>query len=171
MYGTPITVTGNVVDEVMLKTTEGGLPRVSFRVASTARRKDRDTGQWVDGHKFFVNVTFWRDFAENVASSVNKGDPIIVTGRIYSKQYIKDEVSRVSYEIEPDSLGHDLSRGQSVFSRRKRAQGQDVALDANGLPEQPDETDYELDDDSQVYEAASSEATDLSAARPLVATG
>ena len=56
MYGTSITIVGNVVDEVVNKPTQNGLSRASFRVASTQRRKDRETGQWMDGHKFFVSV-------------------------------------------------------------------------------------------------------------------
>jgi single-strand DNA-binding protein len=150
MYGTPITITGNVVDDVALRTTESGLSRVSFRVASTQRRRDRDSGQWVDGHKLFVNVTFWRDFAENVASSLKKGDPIVVHGRIYSKQYMKDETSRVSYEVEPESIGHDLSRGVSRFERRRRTVAGSVVIDADGFPERTEEHGYELLTDDAV---------------------
>jgi single-strand DNA-binding protein len=167
MYGTPITVVGNVVDEVALRTTDSGLSRVSFRVASTQRRKDRESGQWVDGHKFFVNVTFWRDFAENVAASVNKGDPVVVNGRIYSKQYVKDETNRVSYEIEPESIGHDLARGQSVFSRRRRGMTTDVGVDPDGIPERVDDLDYDMVDDSDQF--VQPEGNEPELARPLAA--
>ena len=105
MYGTNITIVGNVVDEVVNKPTTSGLSRVSFRVASTQRRRDRESGQWVDGHKFFVNVTFWREFAENVAASLKKGDPVVVNGKIFSRQYVKDESNHVAYEVEPDRSG------------------------------------------------------------------
>ncbi len=143
MSATSITLVGNVVDDVALTPTAAGIPRLSFRVASTQRRKDRDTGQWVDGHKLFVNATFWREFAENVALSVRKGDPIVITGRLYSKQYVKDENSRVSYEIEPESIGHDLARGVSRFERRRRTMSGSVVLDPDGLPERVDD-DYEV---------------------------
>ena len=144
MYGTPICIVGNVVDDVVNRPTTSGLSRVSFRVANTQRRKDRDTGQWVDGHKFFVSVVFWREFAENVAASLKKGDPIVVTGRIYSRQYVKEEASRVSYEIEPDSIGHDLARGVSKFDRRKRGFSGSVEVDPDGLPVRLSDQGYEL---------------------------
>jgi single stranded DNA-binding protein len=147
VYGTTITLVGNVVDEVANRPTTSGLSRVSFRVASTQRRKDRDTGQWVDGHKFFVNVTFWRDFAENVAVSLKKGDPVVVTGRIFSRQYIKDEANHIAYEIEPESIGHDLARSTSDFKKRKNGFSGSVELDADGMPIRVQDQGYELVDD------------------------
>jgi single-strand DNA-binding protein len=144
MYGTTITLVGNVVDEVANRPTTSGLSRVSFRVASTQRRKDRDTGQWVDGHKFFVNVTFWREFAENVAASLKKGDPVVVSGRIFSRQYIKDESNHIAYEIEPESIGHDLARGTSEFKKRKNGHSGSVELDADGMPIRLEDQGYEL---------------------------
>jgi single-strand DNA-binding protein len=144
MFSNSITVVGNVVDDVVLKPTANGLSRLSFRVASTQRRKDRETGQWVDGHKFFVNVCFFRDFAENVATSIRKGDPVVVTGRIFSRQYVKDENNRLSYEIEPDSIGHDLSRGVAKFEKRRRGLYGSVEVDEDGFPVQPLDDGYEL---------------------------
>jgi single-strand DNA-binding protein len=164
MYGTPITIVGNVVDEIQLKNTESGLARLSFRVASTQRRKDRDTGQWVDGHKLFVNVTFWREFAENVAGSLSKGDPVVVHGRIYSRQYIKDESNRVSYEVEPESIGHDLARGIATFTKRRRGFASSVEVDSNGDPMAVEDTSYVLSDDSGLTD-------DRVLARSFAATG
>lgn len=149
MYGTNITIVGNVVDEVVNKPTQSGLSRASFRVASTQRRKDRETGQWVDGHKFFVNVTFWREFAENVAASLKKGDPVVVNGKIYSRQYVKDENSHIAYEIEPESIGHDLARGTSAFKKRKSGFSGSVELDADGLPMRLEDQGYELHEDGE----------------------
>ena len=148
MYGTSITLVGNVVDEVANRPTTSGLSRASFRVASTQRRKDRDTGQWVDGHKFFVNVTFWREFAENVAASLKKGDPVIVTGRIFSRQYVKDEANHIAYEIEPESIGHDLARGTAEFRKRRNGFSGSVELDADGMPIRAEDQGYELVEDS-----------------------
>lgn len=144
MYGTNVTIVGNVVDEVVNRPTASGLSRVQFRVANTQRRKDRETGQWMDGHKLFVSVTFWREFAENVAASLKKGDPIVVHGRIYSKQYVKDENSHVAYEIEPESIGHDLARGTSEFTRRKRGFAGSVEVDGTGMPARLEDQSYEF---------------------------
>ena len=147
MYGTPITIVGNVVDDVINKPTVSGLSRTSFRVASTQRRKDNTTGQWMDGHKFFINVTFWRESAENVALSVKKGDPVLVTGRIFSRQYVKDEANHVAYEVEPEAIGHDLSRGTSAFTKRRRGFSGSVELDADNMPINASDQGYEVVDE------------------------
>lgn len=152
MYGTPITIVGNVVDDVINKPTVSGLSRTSFRVASTQRRKDNTTGQWMDGHKFFVNVTFWRESAENVALSVKKGDPVLVTGRIFSRQYVKDEANHVAYEVEPEAIGHDLSRGTSSFTKRRRGFSGSVELDADNMPVHAGDLGYELVDDGDDFD-------------------
>ncbi|HEX8080464.1 MAG TPA: single-stranded DNA-binding protein [Jatrophihabitans sp.] len=149
MYGTNITIVGNVVDEVANRPTTSGLSRVSFRVASTQRRKDRDTGQWVDGHKFFVNATFWREFAENVAASLKKGDPVVLHGRIFSRQYVKDEANHIAYEIEPESIGHDLARGTTDFKKRKNGFSGSIELDADGMPIRAEDQGYELVDEPE----------------------
>ncbi len=152
MNATAITVVGNVVDEVVNRPTTSGLSRVSFRVASTQRRKDRDTGKWMDGHKLFVSVTFWREFAENVAASLRKGDPVVVCGRIFSRQYVKDEANHIAYEIEPDSIGHDLSRGTAEFTKRRNSFSGTVELDADGMPIRAEDLGYELVDEAEVEE-------------------
>jgi single-strand DNA-binding protein len=144
MYETPITVIGNIVDDVSLQTTDTGISRLSFRLASTARRKDRETGEWVDGNKLFLKVTFWREFAENVAASMKKGDPIIVYGKISSRQYLKEETLHYSYEIEADNIGHDLTRGVSRFDKRKRTQSGSVEVDPDGLPVRAESDGYEV---------------------------
>ena len=150
MNGTSITIVGNVVDEVVNKPTQNGLSRTSFRVASTQRRKDRETGQWMDGHKFFVNVICWRELAENVALSLRKGDPVVVTGRIHSRQYVREEASHVAYEVDPEAIGHDLARGTAAFTKRRRGFSGSVELDADNMPIRMSDQGYELvgeDDD------------------------
>ncbi|MDQ2835900.1 MAG: single-stranded DNA-binding protein [Actinomycetota bacterium] len=144
MHGANVIIVGNVVDEVANRPTVSGVSRVSFRVASTQRWRDRESGQWVDGHKFFVNVTFWRDFAENVAASLKKGDPVVVNGKIFSRQYVRDESNHVAYEVEPESIGHDLARGTAVFTKRRRGFSGSVELDADGMPIRVADQGYEL---------------------------
>ncbi len=168
MYGTNITVVGNVVDEVVNTPTSSGLSRVSFRVANTQRRRDRESGQWVDGHKLFVNVTFWREFAENVAASLKKGDPVVVNGKIFSRQYVRAENNHVAYEIEPESIGHDLARGSSVFTKRRRGFSGSVEVDADGMPARFEDRGYQLVDESDGQPGAESPAADPFA-EPLAA--
>ena len=157
MNGTSITIVGNVVDEVLNKPTQNGLSRASFRVASTQRRKDRETGQWVDGHKFFVNVICWRELAENAALSLKKGDPVVVTGRIHSRQYVREESNHVAYEVDPESIGHDLARGTSAFTKRRRGFSGSVELDADSMPIRDSDQGYELVADGDELSAEEAE--------------
>jgi single-strand DNA-binding protein len=144
MNDTYLTVSGNVVDEPKLrKTATNGITVASFRVASTSRRRDAETGDWSDGDTLFVNVTCWRSMATNVAGSLFKGQPVVVHGRFYSRQYTKDEVTRVTYELDAISVGHDLSRGVSTFTKSTPAASSNVEVDADGLPANAAEAIYE----------------------------
>src|SRR5690606_36948981 len=90
----------------------------TFKIASTARRLNRETGQWVDGNTLRVRVTCWRGMASNVKHSVTLGDPVIVTGRLFTRDWRDSEgVLRTQYELEATAVGHDLSRGRAVFER------------------------------------------------------
>jgi single-strand DNA-binding protein len=124
VFDTNLVVVGNVLTAPeWRRITNTGSLVANFRIASTARRFDRETGRWVDGNSFRVRVTAWRRLAEGVASSVAVGDPVVVYGRLYSRDW-KDEKNnnRVSYEMEAFSIGHDLARGRAKFFRTKSAQ-------------------------------------------------
>ena len=119
MYETVVTIVGNVVDNPRMRRTERGADVASFRLGSTARRFDRETGQWVDGNKVFVSVSCWRQLALNAVDSLRRGDPVVVSGRLSTREYEKDGQRRSSFELEANALGHDLSRGTTVFSRTR----------------------------------------------------
>src|SRR5262249_32012849 len=84
---------------------------------STARKVDRASGEWVDGNKLFLAVSCWRQLAVNTVDSLRRGDPVLISGRLSTREYEKDGQRRVSYELEATAVGHDLSRGTAVFSR------------------------------------------------------
>jgi single-strand DNA-binding protein len=135
MNDTHITIVGNVVDEPRLRTTSAGVPVASFRIASTARKFDREQARWVDSERLFATVTCWRALARNVAVSVKKGQPILATGRLYSREYTKDEATRISYELDAEAVGHDLSRGTSEFTKVIRPVAvSTVDVDEAGIP-------------------------------------
>jgi single-strand DNA-binding protein len=163
MFETPITIVGNIMDEVALKTSPTGVARLSFRVASTQRRTDRETGEWTDGERLILNVTFWREFAENVAKSVRKGDPVVVHGTVHTREWIVEETRRSSYEMVGRAIGPDLKQGTAKFEKRRKSLSGSIHLDADGLPEQFDDEGYELvgdapsgDSDANSGEAAAS---------------
>ena len=134
MRETIMTVVGNLVDEPRMRLTGGGHAVTNFRIASTPRRFDRDKQQYVDDSTLFVNVSCWRAMAENAAASLHKGQPVIVTGRFYARQYTVNEVVRVAHELDAHAVGHDLSRGTSAFTKVFRNRGPEVEVDAEGVP-------------------------------------
>jgi single-strand DNA-binding protein len=132
MFDTTVTLVGNALTAPELRRTNSTNTLVaSFRVASTSRRYDKDSGRWVDGPSLRVRVTCWRRLAEGVKQCVVTGDPLVVTGRMYTRDWIADDGQhRVSYELEAIAVGHDLSRGFSEFTRHRAAGATTVVEDA-----------------------------------------
>ena len=134
MNDTYMTIVGNVVDAPRMRMTKNGHAVTNFRVASTSRRFDRENDRYVDNATLFVTITCWRAMAENVAQSLQKGQPVVVTGRYYSREYTVNEQLRVAYELEAVAVGHDLGRGVSDYRKVVRSRAQQVEVDAAGLP-------------------------------------
>ncbi|MEV0397601.1 single-stranded DNA-binding protein [Polymorphospora rubra] len=123
MYDTNVTIIGNVLTAPeWRRTTQTGTLVANFKVASTARRLDRENNRWVDGNSLRVRVNCWRKLAEGVASSLMVGDPVVVVGRMYTRDWTDtDGNHRVMYELEAVAVGHDLSRGRAKFVRNRPA--------------------------------------------------
>ena len=121
MNETVVTMVGNVVADVRQATTKQGVAVASFRFASTERRFDRGRDQWVDGETNYVTINCWRQLAHNVLDCVHKGDPVVVHGRLRVRQWEVEERKGTSVELEAFSVGHDLTRGISRFTRVNRA--------------------------------------------------
>ncbi|WP_200215063.1 single-stranded DNA-binding protein [Micromonospora coerulea] len=121
MFDTYVTVVGNVLTAPeWRRTTQSNTLVANFKVASTARRLDRDSGRWVDGNSLRVRVNCWRKLAEGVAASVMVGDPVVVVGRLYTRDWTDDAGNlRTLYELEAVAVGHDLSRGRGRFLRNR----------------------------------------------------
>ncbi|MEN3616035.1 single-stranded DNA-binding protein [Plantactinospora sp. ZYX-F-223] len=121
MFDTYVTIVGNVLTAPeWRRTTQSGTLVANFKVASTARRLDRESGRWVDGNSLRVRVNCWRKLAEGVASSVMVGDPVVVVGRLYTRDWTDDAGNhRTMYELEAVAVGHDLSRGRGRFARNR----------------------------------------------------
>jgi single-strand DNA-binding protein len=134
MNDTHMTIVGNVVDEPRMRITKNGHAVTNFRVASTSRRWDRENERYVDNSSLFVNVTCWRALAENATECVHKGQPVLVYGRYYSREYKVDEVLRIAYELDAIALGHDLARGVTQFRKVVRSRAAQVEVDDGGLP-------------------------------------
>ena len=114
------TVVGNAVTDVSLRTTTSGASVASFRLASNSRRFDKTSKSWVEQEPSYLSITAWSQLAENVALSVHKGQPIVVTGKLKVRQWQDGEKSGIAVEIDAQSIGHDLNRGTSDFTKVKR---------------------------------------------------
>lgn len=120
-----ITLIGNVCSDVRFVKTDGGIPVASFRVASTQRRY-RPNGGWTDGVTTYASVTCWRTMAEHVSSSISKGQPVIVHGRMTQRSWETDERSGQTLEVEAYGVGHDLRWGTSAFHKSTRKEPEPV---------------------------------------------
>jgi single-strand DNA-binding protein len=123
VFDTNLCIVGNVlVAPEWRRLEQSGSMVANFRVASHARRFDRETNTWVDSRSLRVRVTAWRKLAEGVISSISVGDPIIVYGRFFTRDWKDAEGNdRITYELEAVSIGHDLARGRSRFARNSRS--------------------------------------------------
>ena len=160
MYDTHVTIVGNALHDPEWRRTANGASVTTFKIASTSRRLDRASGKWMDGNSLRVRVVCWRNLAVNVARSVTRGDPLIVTGRLYTRDWQDGDVVRTQYELEALAVGHDLSRGRALFERiRPRTATSEVEDDASAqrvggevtepippqeAPAQFDDTPYEV---------------------------
>ncbi|MFJ6198670.1 single-stranded DNA-binding protein [Micromonospora sp. NPDC092111] len=145
MFDTHVTIVGNVLTAPeWRRTTQSNTLVANFKVASTARRLDRDSGRWVDGNSLRVRVNCWRKLAEGVAASVMVGDPVVVVGRLYTRDWTDDAGNhRVLYELEAIAVGHDLSRGRARFLRNRPSmatsavEDDEAAQRVHGEPTEP----------------------------------
>jgi single-strand DNA-binding protein len=122
MNETYVTISGNVVGDPQVRTTRASVPFVTFRVASNVRRVDHKTGEYIDAGTNFVNVTAFRSLGVNLANSLEKGQPVIVYGRMRINQWTNGDRTGTTVEIDAYNVGHDLTRGQSTFVKVARPQ-------------------------------------------------
>jgi single-strand DNA-binding protein len=183
MFDTPITIVGNVLTAPeWRRTTVTGTFVLSFKLASTSRRFDKERGAWTDGDHLRVRVVCWRRLGENVSMSLQLGDPVIVHGRLYTRDWTDDQGGRrTSYELDAVAVGHDLSRGVDKFARRRAVAATDMVDDATAAstiggeptepmedPGRPDDLppDHELFDD---FDPAVVDSTPMVASEELAA--
>ncbi|MEV7689596.1 single-stranded DNA-binding protein [Streptomyces bungoensis] len=115
---TVITVVGNLVDDPELRFTPSGAAVAKFRVASTPRTFDRQTNEWKDGESLFLTCSVWRQAAENVAESLQRGMRVIVQGRLKQRSYEDREgVKRTVYELDVEEVGASLRNATAKVTK------------------------------------------------------
>ncbi|MGY1594591.1 single-stranded DNA-binding protein [Geodermatophilus sp. SYSU D00708] len=121
MNETHVTVVGNVVDSPRRFSPDGGKPVTNFRMASTQRRFDSRTQEFVDGTTFWVDVECWNELSGNVSGSVSKGDPVIVYGTLSTHSWESENGRRSVPRIRATAVGPNLNRGTALFKRSRSA--------------------------------------------------
>ena len=121
---TPITVVGNLVADPELRFTASGQPVATFRIASTPRVMYRQTNEWKDGDSLFLTCNVWRQAAENVAESLQRGMRVIVSGRLKQRSYeTKEGEKRTVFEVEVEDVGPSLRNASAKVARAARTGG------------------------------------------------
>jgi single-strand DNA-binding protein len=119
---TNITIIGNLVNDPELRYTPTGQAVATFRVASTPRFMDRTTNEWKDGDSLFLSCNVWRQAAENVAESLQRGMRVIVSGRLKQRSYeTREGEKRTVYEIEVDEVGPSLRNASAKVTKSARS--------------------------------------------------
>ena len=121
---TTLTLIGNLTADPELRFTPSGAAVANFTVASTPRAFDRQSNEWKDGETLFLRCSVWRDAAENVAESLQRGSRVIVTGRLKSRSYdTKEGEKRTVMELEVDELGPSLRYATAKVNKTQRGGG------------------------------------------------
>jgi len=110
-------VTGLVATTPRHLVTQDGLPITSFRLAASTKKFDKQANRWTEGETNWFTVTSFRQLAINSATSVSKGDRVVVMGKLRVRDWDNGERAGTSVEIEAETLGHDLVWGSSTFVR------------------------------------------------------
>jgi single-strand DNA-binding protein len=112
-----LTVTGLIATTPRHIINSEGLEITSFRLASSQRRFDKATQKWLDASTNWYTVTAFRNLAVNAIASLNKGDRIVVVGRLRVRDWQTDDRTGTTVEIEAETLGHDLFWSTAVATR------------------------------------------------------
>jgi single-strand DNA-binding protein len=117
-----VTLVGNITDDPELRFTPSGLPVANFTVAVN-RRVPKDGG-WEDKLEGFFRCSCWRDMAENVAESLQKGARVMVVGRLQQRSWEdQDGNKRSAVEVQVDEVGPSLRWATARPERSQRSGG------------------------------------------------
>ena len=121
---TVITVIGNLTADPELRFTQSGIAVASFTIASTPRTFDRQSNEWKDGEALFLRCSIWRDAAENVAESLEKGTRVVAQGRLKQRSFTDREgQNRTSIELDVDEIGPSLKYATAKPNKVQRGGG------------------------------------------------
>ena len=135
---TIITIIGNLTAEPELRFTPSGAAVANFTIASTPRQFDRQSNEWKDGETLFMRCSVWREAAENVAETLQKGMRVIAQGRLKSRSFdTKEGDRRTVMELDVDEIGPSLRFASATVKRQSsggRQQGGQQPQQSQGDP-------------------------------------
>ena len=118
---TIITVVGNLTADPELRFTPSGAAVANFRIASTPRTFDKQTNEWKDGEALFLRCSIWRQAAENVAESLQRGMRVVAQGRLKQRSYeTREGEKRTVVEMEVDEVGPSLKYASAKVNKTQR---------------------------------------------------
>src|SRR5687767_14848940 len=119
-----VTLVGNLTDDPELRFTAQGAAVANFRIAVSKRVRDPQTNEWKDGDTSYFRVNVWRQLAENVAETLQKGNRVIVTGTLKMRSWETQEgEKRTVVEIEATEVGPSLKWATAKIERTSRGGG------------------------------------------------
>jgi single-strand DNA-binding protein len=119
---TLITVVGNLTGDPELRFTPSGAAVANFTIASTPRNFDRQTNEWKDGDTLFLNCSVWRQAAENVAESLQRGMRVVAQGRLKARSYeTREGEKRTVMELDVEEVGPSLKYATAKVTRATRS--------------------------------------------------
>ena len=120
-----ITVVGNLTADPELRFTPPGAAVANFTIASTPRVFNKQTNQHEDGETLFMRCSVWREQAENVAESIQKGMRVIATGALKSRSFqTREGDNRTVMELDVQEVGPALRFATAQVQRQQRGGGQ-----------------------------------------------
>ena len=121
---TIITVTGNLTSDPELRFTANGAAVANFTIASTPRKFDRQSNDFKDGETLFMRCSVWREAAENVAESLQRGTRVVAQGRLESRSYeTKEGEKRTVMELAVDEVGPSLKKATAAVTKNQPKNG------------------------------------------------
>ncbi|HEX2851311.1 MAG TPA: single-stranded DNA-binding protein [Acidimicrobiales bacterium] len=134
--GNTVTVIGNITRDPELRFTPNGAANATFGLAVNKRWMNRQTNEWVEQTSFF-DVVCWRELADNVSESLQKGARVIVTGELQQRSWESQEgEKRSKIEIVADEVGPSLRWATAQVTKTDRREG-GAAAGGRGAAQEP----------------------------------
>ena len=164
-----ISATGVVGTQPAMAVVGNGLARLTFRLASTQRKFNREASGWENGETNWYTVVAFRRLAENASRSLAKGDRVVVTGRLRVSEWEREGRHGISVDILAEGIGHDLLFGTSRYSKNPSATPAQNEQSADGPSSDASSAQAKVDADGWALPGGSAE-TGGDSAEPSLST-